>query len=88
MPEYYSILSVQLSEISHNPKEKNFQNETKPNIAKGTTDPGIGCFNQSAYSANFSYFLAVQDSSIGDLVTQSVSETPFDFRAEQSRALQ
>ena len=33
-------------------------------------------------------FLAVQDSSIGDLVTQSVSETPFDFRAEQSRALQ
>ena len=27
------------------------------NIAKGTADPGIGCFNQSAYSANFAYFL-------------------------------
>ena len=31
-------------------------------------------------------FLAVQDSSIGDLVTESVSESCFDFRAEQSRA--
>ena len=29
-------------------------------------------------------FLAVQDSSIGDLVTHSVSQTPFDFRALQS----
>ena len=29
-------------------------------------------------------FLAVQDSSIGDLVTHSVSDTPFDFRALKS----
>ena len=37
-------------------------------------------------------FLAVQDSSIGDLVTHSLtdslSESGFDFRAEQSRAEQ
>ena len=26
-------------------------------------------------------FLAVQDSSIGDLVSESLSDTPFDFRA-------
>ena len=36
-----------------------------------------------------SEFLAVQDSSIGDIVSESVSNSPFDFsvyRAEQSRA--
>ena len=55
--------------------------ENRTNIAKGTTDQGNDCFNQSAYSAYFAYLakLRVPILAIGDWsVMAKIRICPFD----------
>ena len=98
-------MDLKRTKIIHAQNEFNTQN----NNTKEHFFGGPWCYILFFYAANFLFispfiskmcphcvfvFLAVQDSSIGDLVTHSlthsVSDSPFDFesRAEQSRVEQ